>query len=146
MIFGNRYIRGIGWERSSRVGAGCGGALNQLGIIHGQTRAWSQTRMPTRIARARLCQKTARRIVPASGASLTPPVAVWATTMLWASIILPMTPPELLLAQVRMGEIPVCSAVTFWRFPKRTLDEVSLPVSATPSQPSRGEKNGNQEP
>src|SRR5260370_41574048 len=66
--------------------------------------------------------------------------------MLWASIILPMTPPLLLLAQARMGLIPSCSALIRCRFPKRTFEEVSLPVSATPSQPSSGEKNGNTGP
>ena len=98
------------------------------------------------MARATLCQKTARRIAPAVGLSGCPPVATLATTMLWASIILPMTPPELLAAHVRRGERPSCSAVTFCRLPKRTLEEVSLPVSATPSQPMIGEKNGNHRP
>ena len=42
--------------------------------------------------------------------------------------------------------MPSCSAVIFWRLPNRTLDDVSLPVSATPSQPSSGEKNGNSTP
>ena len=74
------------------------------------------------------------------------PVATLATTMLWASIILPITPPELLAAAVRTGETPICSAVTFCRLPNSTFEEVSLPVSATPSQPSSGEKNGNSTP
>src|SRR4051794_39203486 len=95
--------------------------------------------------------------------------------MLWASIILPITPPLLLAAAVSTGgrpkrwagvfwrlsertvgdvSLPVLAAavstggsprrwaVIFWRLPKRTLDDVSLPVSATPSQPSSGEKKG----
>src|SRR6185503_14173842 len=32
------------------------------------------------------------------------------------------------------------------RFPNNTLEEVSLPVNATPSQPSIGEKKGNKTP
>jgi len=102
--------------------------------------------MPMSVASARLCQNTARRIVPASGLSFWPPVATAATTMLCASIILPMTPPELLAAAVRMGEMSSCWAVTFCKFPNSTLEEVSLPVSATPSQPSSGEKKGKSTP
>src|ERR1700680_3590464 len=45
------------------------------------------------------------------------PVPTPATTMLWASIILPMTPPLLLLAQARMGLIPSCSALIRCTFP-----------------------------
>src|SRR5215207_7156272 len=93
-----------------------------------------------------LCQKTARNTVPASGLSAWPPVATLATTMLCASIILPITPPELLDAAVRIGDKPSCSAETFWRLPKSTFDDVSLPVSATPSQPIIGEKNGKNHP
>ena len=66
--------------------------------------------------------------------------------MLWASIILPITPPELLDATISEGDRCNCCAVTCWRLPKRTFEEVSLPVSATPSQPMSGEKNGNRMP
>ena len=62
--------------------------------------------------------------------------------MLWASIILPMTPPELLAAHMRTGAMPSCSEVIFWRLPKMTLLEVSLPVRATPSHPRRVPKKG----
>ena len=71
-----------------------------------------------------------------------PPVATPATTMLCASIILPMTPPVLFAAAISIGERPSCCAVTCCRLPKSTFEAVSLPVSATPSQPSSGEKNG----
>jgi hypothetical protein len=57
-----------------------------------------------------------------------------------------MTPPELLAAHISNGENPSCSADTFCRLPKRTLEEVSLPVRATPNHPIRGEKNGNSQP
>src|ERR1700734_4133944 len=69
-------------------------------------------------------------------------VAVLATTMLCASIILPMTPPQLLAADISTGETPTCCAEIFCRLPNSTLDDVSDPVSATPSQPSRVPKNG----
>jgi len=72
-------------------------------------------------------------------------VATPATTVLWASIIFPMT-PLLLAAQARMGLNPSRSAPIRWSPPKRTFDEVSLPVSATPSQPRSGEKKGKSTP
>ncbi|MNL21878.1 hypothetical protein D3C87_1431920 [compost metagenome] len=48
-----------------------------------------------------------------------------------------MTPPELLAAAINTGLRPNCSAVTRCKPPNSTLDAVSEPVSATPSQPSR---------
>ena len=66
--------------------------------------------------------------------------------MLWASIILPITPPELLDAAARIGLMPSWAAVICCRLPNSALDEVSLPVRATPSQPSSGEKKGNSLP
>ena len=59
---------------------------------------------------------------------------------------MPITPPELLAAAIRTGEKPRCRAVICWRLPKRILEDVSLPVKATPIQPIRGEKNGNKKP
>src|ERR1700682_3910911 len=69
-------------------------------------------------------------------------VAVEATTIEWALIILPMTPPEELAALIRIGEMLSCSEVIFCRLPNRMLDAVSDPVSATPNQPSSVPKNG----
>src|SRR5882757_9552388 len=69
-------------------------------------------------------------------------VAVEATTIDCASIILPMTPPEEFAALIRIGEIFNCSDVIFCRFPNRMLEAVSDPVSATPNQPSSVPKNG----
>ena len=71
-----------------------------------------------------------------------PLVAVEATTMLCASIILPITPPELLADAISTGLRPICSAVILCRPPNSTLDAVSDPVSATPSHPSIVPKNG----
>ena len=62
--------------------------------------------------------------------------------MLCASIILPITPPELLAAAISTGFSPSCSAVTLCRPPNSTFDAVSEPVSATPSQPSRVPNSG----
>src|SRR3954453_4126979 len=94
---------------------------------------------PTRLASTIECRKTNRRMEP-SGANQ--PVAVEATTMDWASIILPMTPPDELAAPIRIGEIPSCSDVIFYKLPNSTFDAVSDPVSATPNQPSKVPKKG----
>src|SRR5438270_14006258 len=69
-------------------------------------------------------------------------VAVEATTIDWASIILPITPPDELAAAIRIGDRPSCSDVIFCRLPNSTSDAVSDPVSATPNQPSTVQKNG----
>src|SRR6266567_2620776 len=73
-------------------------------------------------------------------------VAVDATTIDWASIILPITPPELLAAPIRLTDRPSCPAATFCIPPKRTFDAVSDPVIATPIQPIRVPKKGYRTP
>src|SRR3954470_11989378 len=98
---------------------------------------------PTKQASAIECQKTKRRIVPSWPNQL---VAVEATTMDCASIILPMTPPDELAAAIKTGDRPSCSEVIFCRPPKSTFEAVSDPVSATPSQPSSVPKNGYRNP
>src|SRR5215470_12072620 len=69
-------------------------------------------------------------------------VAVDATTIDCASIILPITPPDELAAAIRIGDRPSCCDVIFCRLPNRMFDEVSDPVSATPNQPSSVPKKG----
>src|SRR5471032_3249862 len=95
--------------------------------------------MPTRQASAIECQSTKRRIEPSCPNQL---VAVEATTIDCASIILPITPPDEFAAPIRIGERPSCCDVIFCRLPNNTLEAVSDPVSATPSQPSSVPKNG----
>ena len=90
-------------------------------------------------ASATLCQKTNRRMRPSCPVW---PVDAVATTMLCASIILPITPPVLFAVTMRTGLKPSCCAVIFCRLPKSTFELVSEPVSATPSQPSSVAKNG----
>src|SRR5215472_15464766 len=97
------------------------------------------TRTPTRQASAMECQNTKRRIDPSWPNQL---VAVEATTIDWASIILPMTPPDELAAAISTGDRPNCSEVIFCRLPNSTLEAVSDPVSATPNQPSKVPKKG----
>src|SRR5437879_4876651 len=97
------------------------------------------TSTPTRQASAIEWKKTKRRIEPSWPNQL---VAVEATTIDCASIILPMTPPEELAAPIRIGDRPSCSDVIFCKPPNSTFDAVSEPVSATPSHPSNVPKNG----
>src|SRR5260370_10315848 len=97
------------------------------------------TKRPTRHASAIECLNTKRRMVPSCPYQL---VAVEATTIDCASIILPITPPEELAAAIRTDERPSCSEVIFCRLPNRMLDAVSDPVSATPNQPSSVPKKG----
>src|SRR6478735_4027882 len=97
------------------------------------------TRQPTRQASTTECQKTKRRMVPSCPNQF---VAVEATTIDCASIILPITPPDEFAAPIRIGERPSCSEVIFCRLPNSTLEAVSEPVSATPNQPSSVPKKG----
>src|SRR6266849_6416668 len=99
--------------------------------------------MPTRQASAIECQNTNLRIVPSCPNQL---VAVEATTIDCASIILPITPPEEWAAPIRIGDSPSCSAVICCSPPNNTLEAVTEPVSATPSQPSNVPKNGYRKP
>jgi hypothetical protein len=90
------------WERMKWMGRGQGRYLSRGRNFNGQiekigaakksnlsygtiplnTYACSITKIPTSAVSARLCQKTERRMVPASGLSGWPPVATLATTML----------------------------------------------------------------
>src|SRR5579871_6183863 len=97
------------------------------------------TSKPTRQASAIECLNTKRRIEPSCPYQL---VAVEATTIDCASIILPITPPDEFAAAISTGDMPNCSEVIFCRLPNRMLDAVSDPVRATPSQPSSVPKNG----
>ncbi len=65
--------------------------------VKGGTYACSRTSTPTSAARASECQKTNRRMRPSCPYQR---VAVLATTMLWASIIFPITPPVLFAAPI----------------------------------------------
>src|SRR6185312_4850707 len=97
------------------------------------------TSTPTAQASTIECQNTKRRIVPSCPNQF---VAVEATTIDCASIILPMTPPDEFAALIRIGESPNCCEVIFCRLPNRMFEAVSDPVSATPSHPSSVPKKG----
>src|SRR3569623_2999136 len=95
--------------------------------------------MPTRHASVIECLNTKRKIVPSWPYQL---VAGDATTIDWASSILPMTPPDEFAAAISIGGSPSCSEVIFCRLPNNTFDAVSEPVNATPNQTSKVPKNG----
>src|SRR5580704_19736492 len=108
-------------------------------LVNGNTYACNVTRIPTKAASAMLWKNTKRRISPSCPYHS---VAVLATTMLWASIIFPITPPQLFAAAIKFADTPTCSAEIFCRLPNNTFDEVSEPVRATPNHPSKVPKNG----
>ena len=55
--------------------------------------------------------------------------------MLWASIIFPMTPPELFAAAISIGSSPSLLAVITCWLPNSAFDPASVPVNATPIHP-----------
>ena len=59
--------------------------------------------------------------------------------MFCGEIILPITPPDGLVAANSTGSRPSCRAATTWRFPNSALPDVSLPDSMTAIQPRKGE-------
>src|ERR1700733_4350869 len=89
------------------------------------------------------CQATYRKIIPSLP---TCSVAAVAIVIDCASTILPITPPQLLAAHISTGSIPSCCEVIRCKLPNSALDEVSLPVSATPSHPRNVPKNGYNHP
>src|ERR1700688_3438094 len=101
------------------------------------------TMTPTMAAKATECQKTKRKMEPSLPTWL---VAAVAMQMDCASIILPMTPPALLVWHIRIGLKFNWWAVIFCKPPKKALEAVSLPVRATPSQPMYVPKNGKSQP
>src|SRR5215216_6838195 len=74
------------------------------------------------------------------------PVELVPTARFCGLIILPNTPPEELAPTAKTGLTPICWAVTFCRLAKRAFEEVSEPVSATPSHPMNEAKNGKRRP
>src|SRR5438034_11248781 len=62
-------------------------------------------------------------------------------------IILPITQPDEVVPAVRIGlTLPSCWAVCACRGPNRVIDEVSLPVRKTQSQPRDADTKGNMNP
>src|SRR5215210_6207761 len=61
-------------------------------------------------------------------------------------IIFPSTPPELLAAARSVGVTPASFAAATCSPPKRAFDDVSDPVTDTPSQPIIGDRKAKNEP
>src|SRR5674476_899193 len=74
------------------------------------------------------------------------PTAAAAIARFWGEIILPSTPPEELAAAIRAGLSPTSLAAETCNAPNSEFDDVSEPVTATPSQPRIGEMSANAAP
>src|SRR5450631_4754262 len=74
------------------------------------------------------------------------PTAAAAIARFCGEIILPSTPPDELAAAMRTGLSPACLAAETCNAPKSELEDVSEPVTATPSQPRTGERTANAAP
>ena len=72
--------------------------------------------------------------------------AAAAMARFWGDTILPSTPPEEFAAAISSCDKPACFAAETCRAPNRLLDDVSEPVTATPSQPRIGERIANNPP
>src|SRR2546430_708513 len=102
------------------------------GTICGRTYACAMASRPTRLVRTRLYRIVRRKMSPSAPTLLTPAAP---TDRFCGLIILPMTPPEELVAAVRIGLRPCSFAVWACSGPDRVLDEGSLPVRETPRAP-----------
>src|SRR5438045_667013 len=74
------------------------------------------------------------------------PTAAAAMARFCGEIILPSTPPEEFAAAIRTGFSPVWWAAVTCRAPNSEFEDVSEPVTATPSQPRMGEIRANAAP
>ena len=74
------------------------------------------------------------------------PVAASTMAMLCSEIIFPSPPAAALEAAVSIGLRCSVPAVMTCRLPKSAFEEVSLPVTNTPSQPRNALKKGNSQP
>src|SRR3954451_24668257 len=87
--------------------------------------------------------RTLRKMSPSRPDMLT---AAAAMARFCGDTILPSTPPEEFAAAISSGDSPACLAAETCRAPKRLLDDVSEPVTATPSQPRIGDRIANNPP
>ena len=61
-------------------------------------------------------------------------------------IIFPSTPPELLAAAISAGDRPASLAAAICSAPNSEFEDVSEPVTATPSQPMNADRNAKMPP
>ena len=59
---------------------------------------------------------------------------------------MPSTPPELFAAAISTGSRPACFAAVTCSAPNKEFDDVSDPVTATPSQPRIGDSSAKAAP
>src|ERR1039457_5021160 len=89
-----------------------------------------------------LCFSTARNSSPSCPCW---PVTAQPITSDCAAIILPITPPALLAAHIRIGLSPSLIAVIFCRLPKSAFAPASVPLSAT-QPPDHGSEERKRRP
>src|SRR3954463_4497462 len=86
---------------------------------------------------------TWRKMSPSWPAS---PTAAAPIARFCGETIFPSTPPDELAAASSVGSNPASFAAVTCRTPNSEFDDVSEPVTATPSQPMIGERNGSTSP
>src|SRR3954466_4854369 len=74
------------------------------------------------------------------------PTAAAAMARFCGEIILPSTPPEEFEAAISTGSRPAWWAAVTCSAPNSEFDEVSEPVTATPSQPRNGDRTAKKPP
>src|ERR1700753_2573407 len=74
------------------------------------------------------------------------PTAAAPMARICGEILLPSTPPELLLAAISTGDSPALAAAVTCKAPNKEFAEVSEPVTAVPNQPKMGESTANAPP
>src|SRR4051794_32832314 len=74
------------------------------------------------------------------------PTAAAPIARFWGDSILPSTPPDELAAASRVGDMFAPWAAWTWSAPNSALEDVSEPVTATPSHPTIGDRNAKKPP
>src|SRR4029079_16141379 len=74
------------------------------------------------------------------------PTAATPIARFCGEIIFPSTPPDEFAAAISTGSRSAFFAAATWRAPNSEFEDVSDPVTATPIQPSRPERNANTPP
>ena len=111
-------------------------SIAHFGIIHGTRYCWAATKAAEQERQNDAVLEDAgehQAFVPRSFVTETP------VAMFCGEIILPMTPPDELVAANSTGSRLSWRAATTWRLPNSALPDVSLPESMTATQPRKGE-------
>src|SRR5579875_1999253 len=110
------------------------------GIIQGIRNCWMTTKTPSNSDKIMLCQKVLANTRPSCpfNSVVDTPVEIFC-----GEIILPITPPEELVAAKSTGLNPKVCAAAAWRLPNRAFPEVSLPARKTATHPRNGDNRAN---